>query len=184
MPHYRQLLRAVEACRPSYILEVGVWDGAHGAEMIRTALRYRSHVEYWGFDLFGPCPDYELPKAPVPIDIARKTLEATGAPVHLYPGNTRETLPAAMSSLPLMDFIFLDGGHSLETIESDWHCCAALLHNQSVAILDDYYPDRDDAGAKRLVDGLKRAPRYRVEVLEPPTVYPQLRVHMVKVTLA
>ena len=181
---YDHLFAAVEACRPRRILEIGTWNGEHGAQMIRIAQRFNPAIEYWGFDLFAHCPEYELPKQPPPMSAALATLQATGATVHLVEGNTRETLAVQWRSLPPMDFIFIDGGHSLETITSDWKYCSKLLHAKTVVMFDDYYPDRTDAGAKPLIDRLVPDSRYAVKIIQPPIKYPVCTTNIVRLTLA
>jgi hypothetical protein len=45
--------------------------------------------------------------------------QGPGAKIFLFKGDTREVLPKVVNTLPMMDFIFIDSGHSLETIEND-----------------------------------------------------------------
>lgn len=71
--------------------------------------------------------------------------------VHFYIGDTRETLPAAVGKLPLMDFIFVDGGHSLPVVSSDWKYCKKLMHSKTAVFFHDY--DCAD-GVKRVVDNI------------------------------
>jgi predicted O-methyltransferase YrrM len=180
--HYTQLFTAVEACKPRRILEIGTWNGEHGAGMIRIAQRFHSDVEYYGFDLWAPADVSEISKPAMNRDAVAACLNKTGAKIALYQGNTRETLPRHAGSLPPMDFIFIDGGHSLETIANDWHHCSKLMHRHTVVVLDDYYPDRTDAGAKTLVDALSLDPKYSVS-LGLVTEYPGMLVQMATVRL-
>jgi predicted O-methyltransferase YrrM len=180
--HYEQLFAAVEACRPRRILEIGTWDGAHGAEMIRVAQRFHKDIEYWGFDLWEPAPDEELSKPAVSMEDARKRLEETGAKITLVKGNTRKTLRSLAEEMDQpgdFDFAFIDGGHSHKTIKSDWIACSWLC--LGTIVFDDYYPDRDDVGAKKLVDSLIGS-MYEVS-LGPVTEYPNMRVRMATVRM-
>lgn len=161
------LRKEVSKAKPQRILEIGTCQGDGGVAMIREAQKHNENIEYWGFDLFEDVTaedrqnedrDSEYFMEPASIEAAEMKLEATGAKVHLIKGNTRETLPEA--DLPKMDFIYIDGGHSIETIKSDWENAKKLMHEDTVVIFDDYW-NRDDCGAKPVVDEIKE---YNVEV--------------------
>jgi hypothetical protein len=87
------------------------------------------------------------------------------------------------------DFIFIDGGHSFETISSDWKYTEELMGPGSVAIFDDYYTEPDEAiagmGCQETVDAIDRA-RYHVEVLPIENTFRKewgaLRIRMARVT--
>ena len=151
--------------------------------MLEEALRFGS-VHYYGFDLFDSCPLEEFPKAEwkkISLEKIRTALERTGAKVSLFKGNTRETL--ALTPLPMMDFIFIDGGHSLETIENDWNHCKKLMHPKTVLVMDDYW-NRTDAGCRPLVDDvIVPSGNYRVEMLGPADRADVSDIQMVKITL-
>jgi len=57
-------------------------------------------------------------------------------------------------NLPLGDFFFIDGGHSLETIDSDWKNCKRLMHDRSIIVLDDYWHGNYKQGCASLIDTL------------------------------
>ena len=98
-----------------------------------------------------------------------KKLQETGVNVHLYKGNTMKTLPAVISDLPPMDVIFIDGGHSLETIQNDWRCAKALMSEKTAVIFDDYWLNRHD-GARPVVDAIDRT-KYTVNLLPVVDVF-------------
>ncbi len=146
---YRQILRVVERLRPRSILEVGVFQGRRGVEMIEAATLSRpvEEIEYFGFDLFDKMTSDvmrdELSKWPNPIGEVTARLEATGASIELHAGFTQETLPAFLATNleRRIDFIFLDGGHAVETIRSDWSYLHQFMHPKTVVVFDDYYLD-------------------------------------------
>ena len=125
-------------------------------------------VSYYGFDLFenlsSEIMDKELSKQPPPMEAVRDELIKTGAQVRLYKGDTRKILPEVVSSLPKMDFIFIDGGHSLETVQNDWNWASRLMDGKTAVVFDDYWPQRTDAGAKPIVDAIDRS-IYIVKIL-------------------
>jgi hypothetical protein len=62
-----------------------------------------------------------------------------------------------------MDFIFIDGGHSLKTIESDWRYAQVVMDPNAIVNFYDYW-NRSDAGCKALIDALDGA-KFNVEIL-------------------
>ena len=127
-----------------------------------------SNCHYYGFDLFEDLDEdtykREISKRPLSNNDIKIKLADLGAQVHLFPGNTLDTLPEEVNNLPKMDFIFIDGGHNIDTIRNDWFYCSELMHQHTIVIFDDYWHNRTDHGAKLSVDDIDRS-RYDVEVL-------------------
>jgi len=151
-------------------MEIGTWNGRRAEKMIVAAKQHRaaSEIEYYGFDLFEQMtPEInrgELSKTPPTQAEVAARLQKTGAHVHLFEGFTHDTLPQVVGHLPKMDFIFIDGGHSLETIANDWQYAQELVDDQTVVIFDDYYFDRSDLGAKTMIEKIDPK-KYQVEIL-------------------
>ena len=87
----------------------------------------------------------------------------------LYPGDTTHTLPVFCAENPdfQAQFIFIDGGHRVETIASDWRYCSRLLSPRGVLFFDDYYinPElRREYGCNQLIDELRQDPDWRVTI--------------------
>lgn len=201
-PHYKPLFDALYATQATRILEIGTHEGEHAEAMLRIAGQWtllgRQPI-YVGFDLFGPAEPDELPKATFP-DLA--TVQARLMPlaeVTLIPGNTRDTLPAFVHARMVptgtkfgdvvpdynrFDLIFVDGGHSLQTATSDLTYALYLLSRTGLIIVDDYYPDNDAAGPKRLVDHLKTVAGLGVVVYEPASEFPQSDGSLLRVNMA
>ena len=57
----------------------------------------------------------------------------------------------------------MDGGHSVETISSDWLCVQQLMHRNTTVIFDDYW-NREGAGAKPVLDNIDKK-RFNVDIL-------------------
>lgn len=168
---YRHLTATIDRHRCRRILEIGTWNGRHALQMIEAARRHHAAdaVEYYGFDLFEWLDEEklrrEISKMPPPRDDVEARLRATGAQVRLFQGDTVETLPAALPELPKMDLVFIDGGHSYETVASDWNHVRRLMHPGTVVLFDDWWND-PEAGTDRVVAKIDRN-LYEVEVLEP-----------------
>ncbi len=158
---YHHLFDTIKEVKAKHILEVGVWNGKRAVEMIREAQKYSPQVSYYGFDLFEDLGTLgytnELSKMPPREADVLKLLSATHASVTLFKGNTLLTLKTEASRVPKVDFVFIDGGHSVETIREDWQNIQAYMHDSTVVIFDDYWRNRTDAGCKTVVDQIDRA---------------------------
>lgn len=159
---YDQIFTEVKRIRPKNIMEIGVWTGERARKMINIASSFhpKDLIHYYGFDLFEIMDkekyNSEISKQPPSLSEVQSKLDLTGANIHLYKGDTINTLPELDNNLPYMDFIFIDGGHSLDTIANDWHYASKLMKKGSVAIFDDYWPNRIDAGSKKTVDSIDK----------------------------
>lgn len=195
---YGHLTKTIVERECRTIVEIGVWDAEHSRQMIQAALRKSppAQVRFYGFDLFEAASDdlleSEVSKSARTLDEARRKLapfEALGVTVELHQGNTMEVLPRVVPSMPPADFVFIDGGHSYETVGSDWENVARLMHERSVVIFDDYVNElalrQENYGVNRLIDELDRR-RYRVARLRPIDRYPKpwgpLEIAFVKVS--
>ena len=169
---YKHLYSTIRAQKPRHIMEIGTWNGERAVRMLNLAGQFHgaSEIHYYGFDLFEEMTpemfDEEISKFPPSRKEVQVKLEATGANINLYQGNTTVTMPALMDSLPKMDFVFLDGGHSVATIANDWACVEKVMHDETIVIFDDYWVEKDDEGAKSVVDQIDRT-RYDVAILDP-----------------
>lgn len=186
-----------------YFLEVGVYNGRRAANLCRYWREQTGgRFNYVGFDLFEDMDpatntaELSKPVLPPSCDSVAATLKAAGAVAELIRGNTRETLPAFADRVAgakyvyKPDVIFLDGGHSLDTIASDWAALRQIVQPNTVVLLDDYYENRNDFGCKQLVTGLlgeknpDGAPVWSVELMNPVDIIESsgLVIRMVKVT--
>jgi len=146
---YDFILNIARTLKPKRVMDIGVWDGVNSKAVIEAS----GCTEFWGFDLWEKCPDYEVPKQPPELEQVQALLEQTGVELHLVKGNTRETLK---EKYPKMDLILIDGGHSVETIKSDWENVQKCMKKGTVVIFDDYYHNREDYGCKSIVDTIDK----------------------------
>ena len=192
---YRALFETIYKRKCRRLVEIGTYDGVQARHMIRTAMNHhnRGDIEYFGFDLFENLTDEKFEaepskRAPTMQEVEGR-LRPMGANIRLFAGETAETLPRAVGEIGRADFIFIDGGHSFETISSDWKYTEELMGPGSVAIFDDYYTEPDEAiagmGCQETVDAIDRA-RYHVEVLPIENTFRKewgaLRIRMARVT--
>lgn len=139
------------------MMEIGVADGENARNMIRVAIRNFSpeEVEYYGFDLFGGNNDFKL-------SLVRQKLKEMKCKFKLFKGDSVETLPEVVETLPKMSLIFIDGGHSHATVKSDWENSKCLMHNETAVFFHNY----DFSGPKMVVDNIPRE-NYQVKIIHP-----------------
>lgn len=172
---YHHLFDEIKNTKATVILEVGTWNGHRAKKMIEAAQRFSDgQVTYIGFDLFEDLTDdmyhYELSKKPPTKEAVEDELKKTGAKIELIQGNTLETLVLYSETEKKADFVFIDGGHKKETVQSDWDTVSKLMHKDTVVIFDDYWRNRDDESAKPVVDKIDQSV-YKVEILPEIDVF-------------
>lgn len=170
---YSAVTEAIRGAHAKALLEVGTWNGERALAMAAAALQGSSKVSYAGFDLFekmtGEKSKAEFnAKTPTPESLVRSKLEAfrtkhMGFTFLLHKGDTRQTLPqfVAKAGAGSVDFVWLDGGHSVATVASDWENCRKAVRPGGVILLDDYYSGVTPAflaqfGCNTLVDRLAK----------------------------
>ena len=139
------------------IMEIGVAYGENARTMVMVAIRNFSpkEVKYYGFDLFGGSDDSR-------VDQVRQKLRETGCKFRLFKGDSVVALPREVKTLPKMDLIFIDGGHSYATVKSDWENSRFLMHDETAVFFHNY----DFSGPKRVVDNISRE-EYQVKIIHP-----------------
>ena len=165
MKRYEQLksqIMKMKSC--TKIMEIGVHKGKSSLRMINAALKKNNNVNFYGFDIFeGMTPELhknEMAKMPrSEKEIYNLLSETTGAKINLIKGNTSKTLPDFVETHLgfIFDFVFVDGGHSEETVLSDWENVKKLIEDEKVIIFDDYVVSDNRGiswGFNRVVDNL------------------------------
>jgi|2_EtaG_2_1085320.scaffolds.fasta_scaffold00665_2 predicted O-methyltransferase YrrM len=142
---YYQLLEIVKETQPSRFVEIGTWNGDRALEIHAVS----PDTKYVGFDLFEGATDEtdeieKNVKAHYEVNEVEKKLKDVGMHATLYKGDTKETLPKYASGSQDADIVFVDGGHSIETIESDLKYAKQIVKKGGVIIMDDYYTDMPD----------------------------------------
>ena len=132
---YDRLLESIRERQPKAILEIGTWNG----ERARQFLNLVPDARYYGFDLFEEGTvetDREEMNVKPHHYLERVMMKLEGWDVQLFKGNTRETLANFNEKV---DFVWLDGGHSVETVRSDWENVKRCLTDDAVVFFDDFY---------------------------------------------
>jgi predicted O-methyltransferase YrrM len=131
-------------------MEIGVYTGENARTMVEAAIRNvpPGEVEYYGFDFFRGSRLREV----------RLKLEKTGCKFQLFKGDTVDTLPKVVMTLPKMDLIFIDGGKTYTEARSDWEHSENLMHDGTAVFVH----NADFSGVRLMVDSISRS-LYRVE---------------------
>lgn len=165
---YKQLLEMVKFYKPKTIVETGTWNGGRAIQMAVAAFENHDKVHYLGFDLFEEATvesdNYEMNTKP------HNTKEAVEARLQefaekmkekgkqftfkLHKGDSKKTL-ANCKAIKKADFAYIDGGHSYETVKSDFE----KLKHIPVLVFDDFFskdqndvlPDEKNLGVNKLL---------------------------------
>jgi predicted O-methyltransferase YrrM len=164
MQRYKQIEVILKYEKPEVIMEIGTWNGDRAIRMCQAA----GTNKYLGFDLFEDANEstdkVEMNvKSHFTQDEVYKKLDKAGIDAILIKGNTRKTLPEFLESFgnDQADFAFIDGGHSVSTIQSDYDVVKELVRPGKLIIFDDFYSnmeasfDFDKYGANKVVENLK-----------------------------
>jgi len=196
---YENLIKTIYQEKRCNLIEVGTFDGEHAYQMIKTAqIFYPAYkVNYYGFDLFEDFTEEDMEKEsskrPLNYKYIKNKLEVTKANISLYKGYTKDTLPKFINKIKeenkKIDFIFIDGGHSIKTVISDWNYLKSLMNYNTVVIFDDYYDNEEiinNYGCNLLIDSLDKD-NYEIEILKPQEQFQKdwgiLKINMVNVRL-
>lgn len=158
---YSQIIPIIKKLQPKVILEVGTHTGTRPAEW------YAVHKDftYYGFDVFELGDDITLAKegkrykSGSNMMKTAKRLNDLGINHQLFKGFSKETLPKFEKEYGrIVDFAFIDGGHSVETIQHDWDIVKRLVKKGGLVIFDDYYTkgelDINSIGCNKIVDNI------------------------------
>ena len=162
--------------KPKNFLEIGVLEGVTARNVCEVLNNfYRSEFSYIGVDLFGldkeknnikestPISNrysnplkflyfnYILKSHPNDINAVLDLLKKFKKSAKLIKGYSKDILEDI--DVSNIDFCFLDGGHSYETVKNDLRILTKNLKKGSKILIDDYNQSR--YGVKKAVDEIK-----------------------------
>lgn len=199
LQRYDQLSHSLASRECHSLVEIGTWNGNRAKELIDASLQRNREVTYHGFDLFEALTDEDLEdelskRPPRQAEVAASLERHRKAwlvrsvlmpwrprrfSFELHAGYTRDSLPRFAAERPdfRADWVFIDGGHAVKTIENDWRHCSAFVAPRGEIYLDDYYGQRNLAerfGCNQLVERLRAQPEWDVAVLPATDTIPDL----------
>ena len=170
------LLKLINELRPKNFLEIGILEGVTS----RNVCEYLNKINngdfnFIGVDLFGDDLIENNKKEFTPIsykinnplrwiyfkiilrmdpnskECVEYLLKKFQKTVKIFKGYSKDVLRKI--DLKSIDFVFLDGGHSYETVKEDLNILTSNLKKNSVIICDDY--NINHYGVKKAVDEIK-----------------------------
>jgi predicted O-methyltransferase YrrM len=170
---YSQLINIVRREQPDIVLEIGTWNGLRAIEMFRA----NPGMSYIGFDLFEEASDYTDSKEKnVKKHFSAKQVmdkfNNEGMSAALIKGDTTDTFTKWAENHPQsIDLIYIDGGHSVDTISKDYENALKAIKPGGVIVFDDYYEQMDDIdefGANRVLEASGK--EYEILPMADPVV--------------
>jgi len=187
------LFEQIEIHKPKHFLEVGVFQGVTSRNICeKLNLIHGNEFNYYGIDIFEDSNNLldnkemtsKHNKISNPLKhllynvifkenlnslkSVNKLLKKFRNRIKLYKGLSDEILPKI--NLSTIDFVFLDGGHSYETVKNDLFLILKSIKKNKVIICDDY--DQKNYGVKKAVD----------EIINNVTEIKELNKRLVKIT--
>ena len=170
------LMSEIEKYKPLNVLEVGVFQGVTSRNICeKLKIIHGDNFSFTGIDLFeDTSKDLDkkemtskhnklsnplkhllfniiLKKDLNSLDAVNSLLKKFGASIKLLKGLSEIQL--TKFDLEKIDFVFLDGGHSYETVRKDLDLIITKLKKGKIIICDDY--DQVHYGVKKAVDELR-----------------------------
>ena len=170
------LLNLINVNKPLHFLEIGVLEGATSRNVCELMNKInKGHFKFTGIDLFGENIESNNRKEFTPISYKMSNpfkwfyfkiilrmnpnsiecvnflLKNFKKSINLYKGYSDKILNKI--DLKDVDFVFLDGGHSYETVRKDLNILKSKLNDGAIIVCDDY--NILEYGVKRAVDEFK-----------------------------
>lgn len=170
------LLKLISEYKPANFLEIGVLEGATSRNICELLNKINNKkFNYFGIDLFGDDLMENNSKEFTPIsykinnplkwiyfklilkmepnskECVEHLLKKFKHCTNIFKGYSKDVLKKI--DLEKINFVFLDGGHSYETVREDLNILINNLKENSIILCDDY--NIDHYGVKRAVDEIK-----------------------------
>ena len=177
-------LNEVLLSKPNNFLEIGIFQGVTARNICE--LLYKIHgnnFKYIGIDKFDldekvnneiiPSVNFRNPlkqfyyryiikENPYSLKSVNNLLKKFNNNINIFKGDSKIVLPKI--DLNEVNYVFLDGGHSYDTVISDLNNCKNVLENNGIILCDDY--DLSYApGVKKAIDEFVAKEQYEVKIL-------------------
>jgi predicted O-methyltransferase YrrM len=189
------ILKYIRKNKPKTILEIGVFNGAFAKRMLLSATNSGNEsISYTGVDLFEDLSS-EVYKKEISLWASKKDLvhkdlsKIKNTKISLLKGYSSDILPLLDGKIKF-DLILIDGGHSYETVNTDFYFARNLVSLNGAIFFDDYVNKqgviKDGYGINKVVDDVDRV-NYSVKISKNRDIFPKsyglLITRMVKVQL-
>jgi hypothetical protein len=177
-------LNEVMLSKPKKFLEIGIFQGVTARNICE--LLYKIHdnnFKYIGVDKFDldektnneiiPSNNFKNPlkqfyyqyiikENPYSLKSVKNLLKKFDKNIEIFKGDSKVVLPKI--DLSEIDYVFLDGGHSYDTVINDLINCKVVVENIGAVLCDDY--DLSYApGVKKAIDEFVAKEQYDIKIL-------------------
>ena len=177
-------LNEVLLSKPKKFLEIGIFQGVTARNICE--LLYKIHdnnFRYIGVDKFDldekinneiiPSNNFKNPlkqfyykyiakENPYSLKSVKNLLKKFDKNIDIFKGDSKMVLPNI--DLSEVNYVFLDGGHSYDTVINDLINCKVVVENNGVILCDDY--DLSYApGVKKAIDEFVFKEKYDIKIL-------------------
>jgi hypothetical protein len=177
-------LNEVMLSKPKKFLEIGIFQGVTARNICE--LLYKIHdnnFKYIGVDKFDldektnneiiPSNNFKNPlkqfyyqyiikENPYSLKSVKNLLKKFDKNIDIFKGDSKVVLPKI--DLSEINYVFLDGGHSYDTVINDLINCKVVVENNGVVLCDDY--DLSYApGVKKAIDEFVAKEQYDIKIL-------------------
>ena len=169
---------------PKKILEIGVFQGVTARNICELLYKiHNNNFKYIGVDKFDlddktnneiiPSNNFKNPlkqfyyqyiikENPYSLKSVKNLLKKFDKNIDIFKGDSKDVLPKI--DLSEINYVFLDGGHSYNTVINDLINCKVVVENNGVILCDDY--DLSYApGVKKAIDEFITKEQYDIKVL-------------------
>ena len=177
-------LNEILLSNPKKFLEIGVFQGVTSRNICELLHEIHGiNFKYIGVDIFEhdeksnneviPNINFKNPlkqfyyqyikkENPYSLISVKKLLKKFEKNVEILKGDSKKILPKI--DLSEVDYVFIDGGHSYETVKSDLNNCKIVIENKGIILCDDY--DLSYApGVKEAIDEFVFKEQYNIKIL-------------------
>tara|TARA_B100001250_G_C19572482_1_gene688262 strand:- start:157 stop:783 length:627 start_codon:yes stop_codon:yes gene_type:complete len=177
-------LKEILLSKPKNFLEIGVFQGVTARNICELLYKiHKDNFRYIGIDLFEydenlkdevvPNINFNNPlkqfyykyikrENPYSLISVKKLLKRFEKNVEIIKGDSKEILPNL--DLTEVDYVFLDGGHSYETVKNDLNNCKIVIENNGIVLCDDYNLSYAP-GVKKAIDEFSNIEQYSTKIL-------------------
>ena len=99
---------------------------------------------------------------PYSLNSVKELLKKFEKNVEIIKGDSKKILPKI--DLSNVDYVFLDGGHSYETVKNDLNNCKIVIENKGIVLCDDYNLSYAP-GVKKAIDEFSSNEQYEIKIL-------------------
>ena len=177
-------LNEILLSKPKKFLEIGVFQGVTSRNVCELLYEvHKDNFKYIGIDIFEhdeksnkeiiPNINFRNPlkqfyyrymkrENPYSLSSVKSLLKKFEKNVEIIKGDSKKILP--IIDLAEVDYVFLDGGHSYETVKSDLNNCKIVIENNGTVLCDDYNLSYAP-GVKKAIDEFSSSEQYDIKIL-------------------